>query len=272
MAVSRWMPVFVGALVASTAVGLRTAANTEPGPSQPNVLIIGGSAAFGWRDITGQGFVVRGLRGWSRVPLRFENRAVPGATVKNPIITKNYYAWLTTYHPTIVALQWGLLNDLRVGTPWPKVIETIQQEILQALSQNAVVFIITPPATRPTYTIDQQSEPRLAEAEIAMAKALNSPNVYVLNVLQRMKDWLTAHHQTYVPYMAGLWDPNTKGHILAGHLLTEALHQQLPGGSVSFHPNGAFTPGLLYQSASTGSPRLMGLASDAPSGGQGRRG
>ncbi len=271
MTISRRTQIFAGVLIASASVGLRTTVRAEPVTTQPNVLIIGGSAAFGWHDVTGQGFVVRGLRGWSQVPLRFENRAVPGATVKNPIITQNYYTWLKTYHPTIVALQWGLLNDLRVGTPWTKVLGTIREEILQALSQNAVVFIITPPATRPTYTINQQSEPRLAEAEIAMAQSLDSPNVYVLNVLQRMKAWLKAHHQTYVPYMAGLWDPNTKGHILAGRLLTEALQKKLPGGTSTFHSTGEFTPGLIYQATSAGLPRLTGLASNAPGGGQGHR-
>lgn len=225
------------------------------------VLIIGGSAAYGWHDKTGEGYIVRGLKAWAANParLRIENRAVPGATVHNPIIDSGYEGWLDTFSPQIVVIAWGLLNDLRVGIPWSVVLGQLRQWIVEALAARAVVFIVTPPATQATYTVDRSTEPAIAARELAMARGLKNPNVLIFNVLTKEEEWLAAHHMTYAPLMDGPWDPNTEGHIVAGRILTRLLKAKRPRGVVHFHTEGVFTPGAEYFQNVTRVPRRVPL-------------
>lgn len=256
-----WMAVVAAGAVAvlgQDTVSLAAAppiTSRSPAYSQgaPNVLIIGGSAAFGWAARHNIGYIVRGLHAWERRPLIIQNRAVPGATVNNPVIQSHYGDYLRQYAPRLVILAWGFLNDLRVGTPWPHILAVIRRETLEALADRAVVWIVTPPATRATYTIDRKTQPVLVAREIAAARALHNPNVYVMNVLSREEVWLARHHQTYVPYMADPWDPNTAGHRLAGRLLAGELKRALPRGTVSYRGYGYR---LLSEDHFTDPPRL----------------
>lgn len=225
------------------------------------VLIIGGSAAFGWHDKTGQGYVVRGLKAWSADParLRIENRAVPGATVHNPIIDSGYQGWLDAFSPQIVVIAWGLLNDLRVGIPWSTVLGQLRQWMVEALAAKAVVFVVTPPATQATYTVDRSTEQAIVSRELAMARGLENSNVLIFNVLTAEEKWLVQHHMTYAPLMDGPWDPNTEGHIVAGRILTELLKAKRPDGVVRFQTEGVFTPGAEYFQNVTRVPRTVPL-------------
>lgn len=197
------------------------------------VLIIGGSAAKGWHDKTGRGYIERGLDQWhAGAPFRFENRAVPGATMNNPKIGAHYLQWLEAYAPRIVVLSWGLLNDLRAGTPWSQIVSQIRQEALWALAQGAVVFIITPPATTATYGVDKAEENAVVDEEMRAVMSMHNPNVYIFDVLHAEERWLILHHQTIQAYMDGPWDPNTQGHILAGKILAAELRARFPRGAV----------------------------------------
>lgn len=219
-----WAAAALGALAGPSAAAA--------GPPQ-TVLIIGGSAAKGWHDKTGRGYIERGLDLWhAGAPFRFENRAVPGATMNNPKIGKHYLQWLETYSPRIVVLSWGLLNDLRAGTPWSQIVSQIRQEALWALSAGAVVFIVTPPATTATYGVDKAEENAIVDEEMRAVMSLHNPNVYIFDVLHPEERWLAVHHQTIARYMAGPWDPNTQGHILAGKLLAQELRARFPRGEV----------------------------------------
>ena len=243
------MKTWIGASLTVALAGLAFSKTPPPPrPLQPTVLIIGGSAAYGWYDRSGLGFVERGLKAWNRWPrgVAFKNQAVPGATVRNPTIRGNYHDWLHDYRPTIVALQWGMLNDLRVGTPWSLIMAVIRKEIMEAIAIRAVVMIITPPATEATYDVDRGTEVAVVAEELKMARSLNNPNVYAFNVLGAMKTYLAPHHLTYAPFMKGPWDPNTRGHRLAGRLLAAELKKKLPRGQVQFQTEGAFTPGIGY--------------------------
>ena len=232
---ARWWTVAAGVSLVAIGSAVGAFAASTPAPVKTRVLIVGGSAAFGWHDKTGMGYIERGLKSWSRNPagLMFQNQAIPGATVNNPIIHKHYLRWLKA-SPKIVVLGWGLLNDLRVGTPWSEILSKIRQEALEALAAGAVVFVVTPPATTTTFTVNRGGENALVAAVIRTVSAINSRNLYVFDVLTREESWLLQHHQSVLGYMQGKWDPNTKGHILAGSLLASELKAELPQGSVGW--------------------------------------
>lgn len=235
------------AAVLALGLGLWGNARAEaPGPAR--VLIIGGSAAYGWRDKTGQGYIERAIRAWSAFPggVSFQNEAIPGATVNNPKVANQYDRWLSPDPPAIVVLGWGILDDMRAGTPWAIVLAEIRNQTLDALAAGAVVFFVTPPATKPTYTIYQGSENDLVGALVRSEEAIGSPDLYVFNVLGDEERWLRDHHQSYAPYMANFWDPNTAGHVLAGHLLAEEIETVLPKGTVQYTQSGRVTPGTTY--------------------------
>jgi acyl-CoA thioesterase-1 len=92
-----------------------------------------------------------------------------------------------------------------------------------ALDRHAVVLIVTPPVTKASYTQYRTVEPLYLNNEMQVARSFHSPNVFVFDVFDQMKAYLVAHHQTYVPYMADGWHPNTRGHALAGRLLDQDL-------------------------------------------------
>ncbi len=243
MPVKRWMRrgmLAAGVLVVAAGSTVGALAAAAPTASKTSVLIVGGSAAFGWHDKTGLGYIERGLNSWNRNPagIAFKNQAIPGATVNNPIIHKHFLGWLKS-SPRIVVLGWGLLNDMRVGTPWSEILSKIRQEALEALAGGSVVFVVTPPATTTTFSINRGAENALVSAVIRTVSAIHNPNLYVFDVLTSEETWLLQHHQSVLGYMQGKWDPNTKGHILAGKLLTSELKAELPRGAVSWIPPGA---------------------------------
>ena len=205
-------------------------------PGSIRVVAVGGSIALGWRDTGWQnwrhgwdgGYLVDAFRWLSRStghPYDFIDKAIVGADVK--MVTSRYPRWLREYNPSLVVLSWGLLNDIHVGTPLPLFEAEIRREIEQALARHAVVFMVTPPVTEVSQTAFRVPIHRFMADELAVARSFHSPDVYIFNVFAQMKHYITAHHQTYWPYVANSWHPNHKGHVLAGHLLYWDIRKQL---------------------------------------------
>lgn len=199
------------------------------------VLVIGGSAARGWHDTKGPGYIGRALGYWSRqvgIPVRVENHGVPGAPTTSPWVAERYPVWLAALHPRVVVLAWGLLNDLQVHTPPREVGVMVQQEINQALEAGAQVWVVTPPATLATYTFGKTQEAAMLSQELAVAKRFPTPLVRTFNVLAPMVQRLHADHQSIMPLMHDRWDPSTQGHRIAGAILGQELRQRVIPGSL----------------------------------------
>ncbi len=206
--------------VAFLALSLQSSqAETRPTP----VVIVGGSAAAGWHDATGKGYIVRAL---DTLPKRLavENKAIPGSRVINPQVRARFPRWMSNTRGGLLIIAWGYLNDLRLQTPQRSIVQAIHWEIAEGLKTGHAVLLVSPPATAPTFTFDAKAELVLWHRISTMARHdfRRSP-VSVFNVMSRMKDDIMAHGQTYQPYMKGAWDPNTRGHRLAARILTEEL-------------------------------------------------
>lgn len=226
------------AAAAGTALGIASLAllaapgRSAAGPRIP-VLVVGGSAAAGWRDATGPGYVSRGLTRYAQragLTLRIANHAIPGARVVNRRARRDLAGWIRRPAPhRLVVLAWGTLNDLRHHTPTTAMARALHRQIQTALAAHAVVLVVTPAVTRASFEEDRLAEPAAVRQELAVAKSFQSslpsqsPNVYEVNVFAAMKQYLAVHHVAYHRLMAGRWHPNTQGHRLAGRLLAQAL-------------------------------------------------
>ncbi|MFB5191807.1 SGNH/GDSL hydrolase family protein [Alicyclobacillus fastidiosus] len=210
------------AVTTSTApIGLPAATVPMAGGSRAGVLIVGASVARGWKDdrTDGGGYLDRAFRAISDVSetdFHVINKAVPGSTLKS--VRETYPQWLNTYHPDLVILAWGGLNDLAKKTPLADIRREVHWEIATALAHRANVILVTSPISRASYTTYRTGQPRLFQAEIDAAKSFRSPNVHVFDVFTQMKMYLQVHRQTYVPYMGDAWHPNALGHELAAQL------------------------------------------------------
>lgn len=188
------------------------------------VMTIGGSIAHGWKDPSGSGYLHRTfetLTNQTSATYEVFDKTIPGAngTQLATMYKGRYEKWLKSVKPQIVVISWGLLNDAGPKTPLTKFKSYIHDEIELALSYHALVFMVTPPVTKATYTQFKTQQPMYVKGEISVAKKFDKSNVYVFNVFSQMKNYLALHHQTYLPYMGDGWHPNTAGHILASHLL-----------------------------------------------------
>ncbi|MGC8487913.1 MAG: SGNH/GDSL hydrolase family protein [Clostridia bacterium] len=224
-------------LLSTTALAVPVRAYGAPTAAVPvPVLIVGGSAAVGWVDDTGLGYVERGFLRYgeqAKMDFTFTNHAIPGARVVNPLVAHRYAGWVSATGPGgMVVLAWGLLNDLRLKTPLPAVKRRIRQQIRVALGHSDLVILVTPPATRATFERERPTERRMVRAEIEAARTFHSRRVYIADVFDRETAYLVAHHLAYRRYMAGRWDPNTRGHALAGRILGRELREDLPAARV----------------------------------------
>jgi acyl-CoA thioesterase-1 len=208
------------------------ASRGTPGPTQttsnsPNVervMAIGGSVAYGWRAKNNDGYLQQAFAALSantKTSYEYYNQAIPGAdgTQLATMYKGRYEQWLTTIKPQIVVISWGLLNDAFTKVTDKAFVMHLHQEILQALARGATVLVITPPVTRASYTEFKVQEPRYVHCEETLVMRMHDPNVLMFNLYGQMKAYLAAQHQTYVPYMANGWHPNTAGDTLAGKLL-----------------------------------------------------
>ncbi|MHB1630150.1 MAG: SGNH/GDSL hydrolase family protein [Bacilli bacterium] len=186
-----------------------------------SVMTIGGSVAHGWNDTKqGGGYLVRAFRALSartNIPYHIVDRTVVGSNALQ--VATQYPVWLKTVHPQVVVISWGGLNDAWPRTPFSRYEAEVNREIHLALASHASVLVVTPPVTRASYTQYRVAEPLYLDREMNAALQFHSSSVHVFDVFDQMKAYLKAHHQTYVPYMSNGWHPNSRGHILAGHIL-----------------------------------------------------
>lgn len=200
-----------------------------------NVIIFGSSVADGWVDPTGGGYIRRAFVNYqnaSAIPYNVISDAVPGA----PITLEEgmYQQWIDTQHPQVLVISWGTLDDAHAKTPFSVFDSQVRQQIAMGLAAHAVVLVVTPPVTKASYTTYQVQEPAYLAHELAVAESFHSPNVYVFNVFDQMKQYLDAHNQTYLPYMANSWHPNRHGHKLAGQLLFQDMLVQFGLSGIPF--------------------------------------
>lgn len=212
---------------------------SKPATSQEKVMIIGGSVAYGWKDIKGEGYLHRAFQSYSRYtnqPYLYFNRAIVGANGHQlaTMYKGRYTNWLTTIQPTIVVISWGLLNDALPKTSYSAFAMYLRQEIARALSYHTVVLVVSPPITRATYTQYPVQEVEYNKVEEQVVKSFHNQNVYYIDLLDQMKSYLAMHNQTYKPYEGDGWHPNTRGHILAGQLLAEDLIKLFGKGPITF--------------------------------------
>jgi len=200
-------------------------------PYPTPVLIVGGSAAAGWVDRGGLGYVARGVIGYGAqagFDFQVTNRAIPGAPVVDGTVKQHLGQWVRRLGPGgVVVLAWGLLNDMRLGTRPARIRQALARQIRTALRASDVVVVVTPPVTRPPLVQALRRESRLVILEIATAQSLHWPRVYVANVFRKQRRYPRAHHLADKPLLHGLWDPDTKGHRLAGRLLMRTFRHIL---------------------------------------------
>jgi acyl-CoA thioesterase I len=203
------------------------------------VLILGSSIAAGWRDeLGGGGFLERAFHAISAVGntrYNIVNKSIPGEGVTH--IVDKYPTWIKNRHPDIVVLAWGGLDDAHDKTPISEFRAQLQAQIQAALDNHAVVFVVTPPVSKASYTQYSTEQPNLLNNEMEVAKSFHNPNVYIFDVFDQMKAYLEQHNETYVPYMADGWHPNALGHILAAQLLTTDFFNTFGVNQVKFDAN-----------------------------------
>ncbi|MCL6445954.1 MAG: SGNH/GDSL hydrolase family protein [Alicyclobacillus sp.] len=195
-----------------------------------HVMAIGGSSAQGYDDVKGEGYLKRALDQVSttlNIPIAFDNEAKSGdIPVK---LAPRFASLLQQDKPDVVIISWGLLNDIAHKTKEDVFQKDVQNEVYMATQAGADVWIVTPTVTPATYVgHDVKLEPEYASREIMGARAVHSPNVHVFDLLNAMKKYLKAHHESYEPLSANNWHLNKAGHILAGQILAEAIINRAP--------------------------------------------
>lgn len=202
-------------------------------------MTIGGSIAHGWKALHSYGYLQRAfaaLTDTTSTRYAYYDRTIVGAdgTQLATMYKGRYRQWLEAVKPQIVVISWGLLNDALTKVTQAHFRMYLRQEIQQALSMHAVVFVVTPPVTKATYTQFKVQQPMYVRSEFEVVAQFHNPNVQLFDVFDQMKQYLTSHHQTYKPYMGDGWHPNTAGHILAGKLLYADILEHYKGNPIVF--------------------------------------
>lgn len=202
------------------------------------VLIIGSSVAQGWHDNPAAGgYLRRAFGAYSQVSpnqCTVINKAIPGAGVMN--IVHSYPKWLREVHPNIVVIAWGGLNDLHDGTPMKTIQSQVDWEIKLALQQKAMVFLVTSPVSKASYTTYKGTQKQLFDVEMNTAESLHNPNVYVFDVYTETYDYFASNNIPYGPFMADGWHPNAAGHELTAQLLLKDFVQEFGTKPLMFQP------------------------------------
>lgn len=189
------------------------------------VMAVGGSSAQGYDAPRLDGYLTRALHAVSttlHIPISFVNKAKSGAIPT--MLAPHYDPLLYAVKPNIVIISWGLLNSISRNVPEDMFQRAIQSEVSMATKFGADVWIVTPPVTPATYVgHDVKLERVFAYREILGARAVHSPHVHVFDLLNAMKIYLREHHQSYKPYASNNWHMNQAGHVLAGHILADAI-------------------------------------------------
>jgi hypothetical protein len=209
-------------------IGSSTVGRAVLNTARPAV-IVGGSAAYGWVDATGRGYVRRALTTFSHttgIPVVSVDDAIPGSPMTNPSVAAAFPRWMRETAGGIAVLAWGLLNDARLHIPPAQDRAVFRREMEEALATQHVVLLVSPPPTTAGETTQRSRVNRLWRMEQAVAQRFSrkSPGrVDVLNVMGPEMRYITANGQEIQTYMQGLWDPNTSGHKLAARFLVRKL-------------------------------------------------
>ncbi len=199
-------------------------------PVKESVMVIGGSVAHGWNDVEGEGYIRRAIQSYQsmiNLPIDYIDRTIPGLT-STQLVTQyqtQFVSWLSEEHPAVVIFSWGILDDAYQKTPISQFAANLQLAIDDALKVNAIVLVVSPPITKATYTEYPLLEEQYNHEEQKIVQTMQNKNVHYVDLLDQMKNYLSAHHQTYAPYESNGWHPNSKGHILAGQLLVDDLER-----------------------------------------------
>lgn len=201
---------------------------THPIPTR--VLIVGGSAAHGWYDSTGPGYVERGILTFGDATGRafwIRNRAIPGADAES--VAGRYRHWLRTFSPDVVVLAWGVINDLNHRVPLVTFKATLRHQILAAVREHAAVWVITPALARVSVTRYRTLEPRYVAAEVQTARSVGrSKRVAVFDVFSRLRGAYRRGELSLPNVTLGRWHPNTRGHIVASRVLYRLMRAAPP--------------------------------------------
>ena len=192
-------------------------------------IIIGGSAASGWNDPLGHGYVERGLMAYGQAEgLHFviTNYGIPGAPTVDARVAANYGHWLSRLgRHGLVVLAWGMLNDLRLHVQPAATAAAIHAEIALALQHGDDVLIVAPPLTRLSVGKWRNEEARLVRLEYSIAEGFHSQRIHLANTyFTEMHLWAQQHARAF-RFMYNGYDPNLRGYKLAGTLLTTALER-----------------------------------------------
>ncbi|MHB1684332.1 MAG: SGNH/GDSL hydrolase family protein [Bacilli bacterium] len=189
------------------------------------VMAVGGSSAQGYDAPKLDGYLTRALSTVSstlNIPISFVNKAKSGEIPT--MLAPQYDPLLYAVKPNVVIISWGLLNTIARKVPEDMFQRAIQSEVSMAIKFGADVWIVTPPVTPATYVgHDVELERVYAYREILGARAVHSTHVHVFELLNAMKTYLRDHHQSYKPYASNNWHMNQAGHVLAGHILADAI-------------------------------------------------
>jgi hypothetical protein len=190
------------------------------------VVIVGGSAASGWHDALGEGYIERALFMYQEKYGEYFaifNHAVPGSPVVNPFIARAFRSWMAQTRGGIAIIAWGFLNDLLRHERAYQIAPFIHQEIAEALATDHIVFVVSPAATIQSYGHFRVGILRFWQVTVHQAARFNNPDVHVIDVLSAEKHYLAATHQSITRFAATKFDPNTAGAALAGRLLYERI-------------------------------------------------
>lgn len=196
-----------------------------PYRSRWTVMAIGGSVAKGWNDTPNQGYLMRAIATVAKklnLNITFWNKSIGGFTPEK--LAPSYPRLLAKYHPNIVIISWGMLDDIAGGTPQKTFEASIQQEVALAVQSGAEVWVVTPPVTEASYAAkDSVLEQVYAKDEIQAARSVTPGNIHVFDLFNAMKHHLQQNHETITRFASNAWHPNPAGHILAGRILAAEI-------------------------------------------------
>lgn len=229
------------ALPVNAAVPYRPSENIKPSKAlkQEQVLVIGGSMAYGWKDPNNDSYIQRAFDSLSKATATqytVVNDAIVGASAHGYASKhlEDYKRTIATLKPSVVVISWGLLNDIAQKTTEAVFQAAIRAEIAPALDARALVLIVTPPVVRANATYAEQKTMNYIAWEKDVVDSYRNPDVETIDLYAQMMQYLKLRGETYQPYYGDNWHPNQAGHILAGTLLENDILSDFGQGPLGF--------------------------------------
>lgn len=208
----------------------------KPALNKESVMVVGGSMAHGWKDPHDDSYLKRAFAALSSTTdtqYTYVDDTVIGGTAAR-LGAQKFDAELQKANPQVVAISWGLLNDVSDKTPMGTFRQSIHDEIAAALKAHAVVMVITPPVVEATATVDATAVKNFISNEFQVANSFHNPNVYLFDLNAQMTTYMQAHGQTWKTYYGDSWHPNQAGHVLAGQLLFNDIVQTMGQAPIQY--------------------------------------